>query len=262
MKRFWGHVSAAFAAAGVILVTACAHNDESIFVRQVMAPPIVQFGVGAAQCLYTPDPTQPFLTSGVLDASLLQTYSVEVLVGNQLVPQGSAAQDRAESNRVELQGFIVRVTDANGNELRSFTRLASGFVDPSLGDTPSYGLIAGEILDSQSVQAAGAASGATKRLVSHFKVFGTTLGRQSVETGEFDYPIDICYGCLVSFPNGSQDNARATIEGKPNCKAPLDITTAAAGQVVIEPCFLGQDQIVDCRLCQGAPTCDPSTRTP
>jgi hypothetical protein len=196
----------------------------------------------------------------VLDAALLLSYKATLLVGNQLIARGDPANVRTESNRVVIKGAVVRVLDATGNEITAFTRVATGFLDPSFAQTPSYGVVAVDVLDAQSVQdAAGSIANVTenRRRLVMIKVFGSTLGGQDVESNEFQFPIDICKGCLVSFPPESVDKAREVTEGKKNCAAS---TGGSTGGGILLPCILGQDQVVDCRLCQGAAVCDPSTR--
>jgi hypothetical protein len=260
MKRFWGHAFVAVVSlAGIgVIGSACAHNDQSIFIRQVMAPPTVAIGT---QCVYTPDPTLQELGSGILDVSLTNRYTAVLLVGNQLVPQANPDQARTESNRVELQGATVTVVNAGdlpgisaNTTLQSFTVNAVGFADPGTGGTPSYGLLIADILEFDKITTSLPipANGGSVTLVAHVKAFGETLGRTSVETNEFDFPIDVCSGCLVSFPTGSAD----PLQAMPNCLGSTTMTTGSTGMIV-QPCFLGQDQTVDCRLCQGKPACIP-----
>jgi hypothetical protein len=266
MKRFWGHVFVAVVSlAGIgVIDSACAHNDESIFIRGVMAPPSV--GVGT-QCVYTADPTLPELGSGVLDVALRSSYNATILVGNQLLPQANPDQARTESNRVVLQDAVVTVTTAGdvssggstisgGTQLLSYTDIISGFVDPSLGATPSYGLVTVNILAFDRVMTAlpVPTNGGTITLVSHVKIQGQTLGRTNVETNEFDFPIDVCSGCLVSFPAGSEN----PVLPLPNCQGSL--MSSGGNGTIVQPCALGQDQTVDCRLCQGNAACDPAGR--
>jgi hypothetical protein len=250
MKRLWGHLIAAgtvaIGAAG--LNAACAHDDSTIYIRDVLqAPQAQQSGV----CTYTADPTQPMITAGVLDVAFASSYTAAFLVGNQMTPRGSAEQDRTETARVTLQGAIVRVTDINGNDLRpSFTWSASTTVDPATGGTPSYAPFFAEIIDStvsgtiksqvQSAIAAHQATGTT-RVLTYVKIFGHTLGGQRVETNEFQFPVDVCYGCLVVFPAG----VSSPLLPQPNCSNQAGASSAPSAP----PCAYGQDQPIDCRLC-------------
>ena len=82
MKRVWGrHVigAAGLVGLGVATVSACAHDNSTIFIRNVLAQQVVSNG---QQCLYTSDPTQAYITSGVLDVDFHGAYLAEFLIGN------------------------------------------------------------------------------------------------------------------------------------------------------------------------------------
>jgi hypothetical protein len=253
-RSVWVQLLTGVATTGTIgaLMAACAHDDSTIFIQSVQAPPAAA-SPGAA-CVYTPDPGGAFISTGVLDVALLATYTAEALIGNQLISQGNHDLLRTETARVTLQGATVRLTDASGAQLKAFTTLSSGFVNPGNGSAPSFGNVAVTLVDAGTSDALRTAipRHGSKLLVAYFKVFGTTLGGQSVETDEFQFPINVCNGCLPFFPNGSQDEALFAIQ-KPtrNCLAASMITGGI-------PCIIGQDQAVDCRLCKGFQACDPS----
>lgn len=232
-----------------LVASACAHNDASIIVHGVLAPPQPQNGA----CTFTADPTQPEESSGVLDVALLASYTPEVLVGNQLIARNDNVNLKAETARVTLQGAVVHVDDTAGNEINSFTSLSSGFIDPGSSGVPSYGPIALTLIDpkTSAAMASSLPSRGTKRVIAHFTVFGQTAGGDDIESDEFQFPIDVCNGCLVSFPAGSNDPLQ---QPQPNCLATL--ASSSAGATVL-PCVVGQDQVVDCRLCQGNPACVP-----
>ncbi len=245
-------VSVVVAAAAVAAAaSACVANNGSILVLGVLAPPTVSGSAGAA-CLYTPTQTGPYLSYGVLDVAFAEQYVPVVLVGNQMVCRGDPAQFKVETDRVTLQGAIVRITDASGSQLTSYTVLGSGFVDCSSGGTMGLGTYATTMIDPSTIntirQALGSTVGASKRLVSYIKVYGITTGGQHIESGEFSFPINACLGCLVTFPVGSSDPSQP----QPNCLA-----TSSTGGSISTPCVMGQDQLIDCRLCQNNPVCVP-----
>ncbi len=256
MKRsVWVQLLTGFAAIATTggLIAACAHDDSTVFVRGVQAPPATMTG---GVCTFTADPGGAFLSTGVLDIAFTGGYSAEVLVGSQLISQANHDQIRTESASITLQGAIVRLTDASGTQIKSFTSLSSGFVLPGNGSTASYGDTAVTLIDpatSDLLRATLPAHG-SKLILAFFKIFGQTLGGTSVETDEFQFPINVCNGCLVVFPSGSQDNALAMVENKPNCKG-----TGATTTMITTPCISGQDVPVDCRTCQGLAVCDPAT---
>jgi hypothetical protein len=248
MKRWFGSALAGAAMVGVGLA-ACVDTNSSIFVQGVLAPPSTTMSGQA--CTYTPAAgTNAFLYSGVLDIAFSNNYSPVLLVASQLVPRGNQNQLRAESSRVILQGAEVRITDVAGIELSSFTVLGSGYVDPATGGSPGLGSFSATLVDPGTVDKLrpDVMAGGAKRVIVYARVFGTTTGGVRVQTGEFQYPVNVCYGCLVSFPPDSVDNAQP----KPNC-----LNATAQGSNITTPCLYGQDQGIDCRLCQGNPVCTP-----
>ncbi len=258
-NRILGHLVVAAGAACVLgaVVSACSlpHNDQSLFIRGILAPPIVEVG---SQCTYTADPTLPEIGNGILDVALSQTYTAQILVGNQLVPQSNPGQSIAESNRIAIQGATVSITGSSlpGGSVPAYTYLTTGFVDPSTGTDPSYGLVQVEIVNNQAALAAvsGLSVGCpqTHLIIANVRVYGQTLGAQYVESNQIQFPISVCNGCLVSFPTGSDD---PTQPGK-NCDGAL--ASASSSASIIQPCVIGQDQAVDCRLCNGNNACNPA----
>jgi hypothetical protein len=250
MKRYWGHMIAGawlLAAAGA-LIPACVHDDSTIFIRSVLAPPQSS---GAAGCLYTADPTQPTLSIGTLDVALAGRYITELLVGNQMTPQGDPVQARTETSRVAVSGAVVTVTDAAGNQLTSYTTATSQTIDPASGSTPSYSTMAVVAVDAETIARflgtsnnplpAGDSvvlANSQQQIISNIYVFGKTLGGESVQSNTFQFPIDLCLGCLVS---GLADNTCGSL------------TMAATS--ALPPCQTGQDQNEDCSLCQNVPIC-------
>jgi hypothetical protein len=244
---------AAFGAVLASLASACAHNDASLEVNGVLAPPVPQNGV----CAYTADPTQAKISSGTLDVGLLSSYTPELLIGNQLIATANSTNLQAETSRIVLQGAVVIVDDTDNNQISTFTSLSSGFIDPGTGGAPGYGPMALTIIDpktAQDLQSSLPVLG-TKRVITRITVFGQTSGGNNIESNEFQFPVDVCNGCLVTFPAGSEDPVKAAATGKPNCSA-TSTTTSSTSTVI--PCVVGQDQVVACTLCQGKAVCDPA----
>ena len=254
MKRVLGHVLAGgtVLAAGMALVVACKHDDSTLFVQDVLAPPLVTTG---QTCTFTADPTQPTLSSGVLDYGLKQAYDANFLVGNQAVAKVNSQQLQTETDIITIQGAIVRITDSSGNQIGNYTRLAGATVYPSTGTTPGYAAITGvTIVDSGSLAADSALqtnimAGGLSRVVTYTKFFGQTTGGTYVESDEFEFPVDVCYGCLVAYSATDQNPLAQT----PNC---LDYATAAqSGTSTPQSCIPGQDFAIDCAECQALPVC-------
>jgi hypothetical protein len=244
MKRYWGHIGSAAAAVGLaaVLLPACAHDDSTIYIVNIPAPPT---GIQAGQaCAYTPQPNGPFLPTGLWDVALSDAYSPAVLVGNQMIQRMDPLRPTTETNRVEIQGATVRVTDAAGTQIASFSSLTSGTVDPASGTQPGYMVTLATIVDPQTAAAFRTAGSplylkdvyASKTIVAYFKLYGSTLGGTSVESNEFQFPIKVCKGCLVTFNYNTA--------GQIDC---LTLPTAGAAT----PCVPGQDQVTSCYYCYG-----------
>ncbi len=253
MKRFLGHCMAGVTVlvAAAAAAPACVHNDTSVFIHSVKAPPTK---TGLDICEYTNDPTGAALSTGVLDVAFRQTYDAYLLVGSQLASKGSVERNRTESNRVLLQGATVRVTDSAGTEISSFTRLGTGVIEPGTGTLPSFGVFSTVLIDPTAIAYVSRTlqPNTKKRLVAFVRVFGETLGGVSVESNEFEYPVDVCYRCLVKFTSDTVDKALALTTGHTNCKA-----TAVATATSL-PCFPGQDQDFLCTSCPDLDVCDPT----
>ena len=254
MKRIWGRALAAMAVS-IVAVSACVANDGSMFIQGVLAPP----ASGAdGTCVYSPTAAGPFISVGTLDVALGSQYIPTLLVANQLVARGSSSESRVETNRVQIQGSIVRITLTDtslGIPERSYTVPSAGFVDVSSGGTPGYGSITTVLVDPDTTNAlrqklGGIGSGLI-RLLIYVKVYGTTTGGAHVETGEYQFPVNACFGCLVNFPPDSVDTAQP----QPNCKG--GTTGGSGGGALTKPCVRGQDQSIDCRLCQANVACQP-----
>jgi hypothetical protein len=254
MKRVWGFVlgSAALISGAGATASGCAHDDSTIFVRQVLAPQLLSAG---QVCAYTSDPSQPFLSSGTLDVLIRRPapeYDAVFLVANQLVPRGDPNGPTTETSYVELEGAEVRVLDSMGAQLNTFTRLASATIPPSQGANPSYTPIGPvTIVDQGTASSLQLGFGAIKRLVVFVKFFGKTLGGQYVESNDFEFPVDVCQGCLIGFAPSDISPTCAS----PNCLGNPTMTS----QVPPAPCVIGQDDVVDCQYCKafGVQACNP-----
>jgi hypothetical protein len=206
-------------------------------------------------CTFTADPSQLHLTSGVLDVGIVDSYSAEFLIGNQIVARGDPSQPDTETSFLKIEGAVVRILDAAGNEVTSFTQPAGITIPPANGGTPGYAPVSLQILDPATVQTLGLAAsvGTTKRLIPYTRFFGHTLGGDSIESNEFGFPIDVCYGCLISF---------SSADINPNFKSPNCIgTSSSSASATSVPCTVGQDFAVDCNSCS-TPACRPNEDAP
>ena len=209
----------------------------SLFVRAVIAPPS---SGSEGTCFYSPDPSQPTLSSGTLDVMFATKYAPAILVGN------TADANGVGGARAAITGFDVTVTDALGATIGSFHADAAGFLDGASGGTPYYGEVSATLLDAATVAVARmrVADAGTTRVVAHIVLTGKSAVGNPVKSVPFDFPIDLCDGCLVTFP----PDVGPTHSG---CGMPARPSSAIA-----QSCVIGQDQPIDCRLCYAThPSC-------
>jgi hypothetical protein len=246
MNRFWGHTlsSALVATAAACAFPACAHDDGSLFVHGVLAPPVPN----GAQCTYTADPTAAELSRGTVDAALTDAYSPEFLLGSSIIAQANSVTPQNETSTLTLQGVDVRVVDpATNAQVMNNSVLAAGIVEAASGSAPSYTAIGAAVMDATAVAHFDPGAGSPPKLAEvYVKFYGTTLGGEYIESDEFLFPVDVCHGCLVSFPAGLSGTALHDY-----CSG---VGTSLATS---EPCVPGQDQPEDCRQCFGLVVCSP-----
>jgi hypothetical protein len=251
-RWLWGAAISACAALGG---QGCADDQSTLFVRQAQA----RVENGTTGCTVDSSPASLFYPEGVLDLAFRTEYTAALLVGNQLVARGNSSQVRTETSRVQIEGAEVRLEDGSRTVWGPFTVPGSGFIDPAVGANPSYGLTDAILLGSAfgtSLIEELRRTLAVRRYTSVVKILGKTLGGTAVQSGEWRYPLAVCYGCLVVFPPDAND----TKLSRPNCDL-----AASTGTTVAAPCIIGQDEAIDCRICKTAarPTdvslfCQPS----
>jgi hypothetical protein len=254
MKRIWSHAVSllGLALATSAVVPACVENNESIFIRNVVAPSANKVN---GICIYQPDPNGAGLFEGTLDVGVRDDYYAVLLVGGHLIQRGDPLSARAESNRTQLSGATSRITNPDGSTVREFTSFGTGFVETAASGTPGFGVFGAPIVDAPTRDILAASlpnRTATRTIIANVKVFGKTLGGVDVETGEYQFPIKVCNGCLVDFTTGNDP----AVQPNPNCaKAGTDTTGGGAATQNV-PCNPGQDEITPCELCVGRPACN------
>jgi hypothetical protein len=172
-----------------------------------------------------------------------------------MVPVGSPDNVRVETARVTVQGAFVRVVDpTDGSTVMDNTVLSATTIDPASGSTPGWSLVDVTMLDQAAIAHfnPGSLTAPSKVALAYVKVYGQTLGGQSVESNEFQFPIFVCNGCLVSFPPGAKESKY--------CSSATASTTGSSSSAVKAPCVIGSDQVADCTLCYPNPACDPANR--
>ena len=214
--------SAAFGLCG------CAENESSIYIRQVAARL-------APECRVEADPSKDLRMRGMLDLGLSSDYHADLVIGNQMVSQGWGAGLRTETSRVRLEGAVVTLRTKGGTVIDDRTTDASGFVDPGTGESPGFGITSVALVEPGTVD-----DYVGRTVIATIRVFGTTLGGTEVESGDFTFPIGVCYGCLVSFPLDALDPVGTSVECTQGGETPDDDTN---------PCRWGENDAIDCRWC-------------
>jgi hypothetical protein len=251
MNRFRGGAFAAatVVATGVVGVSACTHDDSTIFVRDVLAPMAVAPGTA---CTFSNDPAQNQIQSGILDVDLRSEYDPVYLVGNQLVAQADPTVPRTETSFVRIEGATVTVKDVNEVQVAQFRDLVSTTINPGAGGTPGYASVSVTTIGADTVAASAPPPGDTVdvvRLLTYVKFFGHTLGGESVESDVYQFPVDLCRSCLITVAPADI----SPLFESPNCVGTGQSTTTSA------PCVIGQDLPVDCSLCKAtSPACNPT----
>ena len=135
----------------------------------------------------------------------------------------------------------MRVVDpVDNSEWMNADVLAAATIEPASGATPSYTALSATIMDAKAVThftpPPPTTAGAPASLLAevYVKFYGTTLGGDYVESGEYLFPVHVCNGCLVSFPPDASVKY---------CSGAIPSTST------VEACEPGQDQYVDCQQC-------------
>lgn len=214
-------------AATLLATASCADNDSSLFIKGAMA--------STGECVFEAEGDAPLALMGIMDVAYASTYTLPLLVGNQLIARGDADKLRTETARVVIRGAVVNVLTADGTTTRaSFSTNAGGFVDPASGSDPGWGTsfvnaISNEL--AEELRNDLPLFGSEEFNVSVY-VYGDTLGGDEVESSTLTFPLFICNGCLVdcSFADAAGDCNDFPPEG-------LELS-----------CFPGQDVPMPCQL--------------
>jgi hypothetical protein len=246
-----GLIALSGALVSAVAAPGCADSESMLFIRQVMyrTPP---------DCSSRAEADGLAILTGVLDISFRSEYNATMLVGNQLVSRGSTDLLRTETSKVALNSAEVIVQLADETPLNSYTVPVAGFVDQGQGQEPGYGVVALPIIDAKAISVLKSLrqktldEGKPARVVSRIKVSGRTLGGNTIQSGEFQFVTNVCYGCLISFPAEADDPNTPDVD----CGLVSSTTTLSTTNA---PCLAGQDAVVDCRTCNKT---NPACRTP
>jgi hypothetical protein len=223
---------------GAIATAGCVDNDSSMYVAGV-------FDISTTRCIAEPDSDAVLLSHGIIDVAFARGYTAALLVGSQLTERGSRENLRTETSRLAIEGIRVTLYGTSGGEV-SFETSANGIVDPASGTDPGFAAVFAQLVRSQdlgdpTVPDDYGALGPPGEAVVRVRVFGTTLGGQEVESGDFDFSILVCEGCLITYPPEAADES---VTDRYLCSRAGDVAETDTAF-----CFIGQDQPIPCTQC-------------
>ncbi|MBI3201040.1 MAG: hypothetical protein HYZ29_05800 [Myxococcales bacterium] len=203
-----------------------AGTPPALFIRKVLA-------LEPGECIAKPDPMAVSWLTGVLDVALRTRYDAAILVGNTLP---------ADYESVVLERAQVSVRDRDGVVAVTKDVATGGFVESQGAELGGWGVALVTLLEAADIAALVPASetqnGGTSRLSARIRVEGQTLHGVRHLSAPFDLPIDVCSGCLISYPLEADDLKQPGFQ----CASTEQIDEP-------QPCFPGQDRWVDCRSC-------------
>jgi hypothetical protein len=221
--------------------SACVDNDSSLFVVGV-------FNLSSTQCLAEPDSNAVLMPQGVLDRAFTRSYRAALLVGSHLTERGSREKLRTETSRLQIEGAHIEIFGTTGGK-SSFDSPATGLTHPASGTDPSLAAVFAQFIRPEDMGNPNnpddyGVLGPPGQIIVRVSVFGTTLGGQEIESGEYDFPILVCDGCLVTYPaDAAVPNLDPSMPREYECS--IDVDTAQESTI----CSLGQDDMIPCTLC-------------
>jgi hypothetical protein len=221
----------ALLASASLCTVGCAENESSLFVIGVYA-------LSRTQCIADPSASAVLLPAGTLDRTLANGYNAALLVGSHLTERGSRENLRTETSRLSIEGAHITLYSTTGAEIPLPDVAATGLVNPAAGTTPGLATVFAQLIRPADLGALGPAGQAIVRI----RIFGTTLGGQEIESGDYDFPIQVCDGCLISYPSEAAD---PTAPGNTYLCSYAADTESTTDQI----CSLGQDDVVPCTEC-------------
>jgi hypothetical protein len=241
--RFPKQLSAALLLTGAgALGSGCVDNDSSFFIYGVM-------DINRSECVARPDASAVLLAYGQLDRLFANGYEAVILVGSHLTQRGSREKLRTETSRLNITGAHVTLYGTNGAAIE-IDSAATGLVNPANGTDPGLAAVFARLVRPEDMDDLGPDG----QIIARVKILGTTLGGQDIESDEFDFPIGLCTGCLVSYPASALDPMTNL------CDSADDTMATTTDQ---SACFFGQDYPFTCTYCAAYDTvCQDWTQNP
>ncbi len=116
---------------------------------------------------------------------------------------------RSETSDVRVTGARVRLTFFDGTEVASFTSAAGATVVVAEGESQGWGAAKLSLIDpatAKSLRETLRSRYAVKTIIVHFRILGEA-GGASVESADNQFLVDVCNGCLVSFPSDASTSS-------------------------------------------------------
>jgi hypothetical protein len=251
MHRVRKFTAAGLVALGGALSSAgCVDNDSSLYIEGV-------FDLSSSRCIADPGSESAMLAQGTIDLAFARGYTAALLVGSQLTERGSREKLRTETSRLRIEGARITLYGTTGAET-TFETTSNGIVQPASGTDPGLAAVFAQLVRSEDMGNPMnpddyGVLGPPGQAIARVRVFGTTLGGQQVESGDFDFTIYVCEGCLITYPPEAREPG----------SDPYECTTASDAQPLeTDYCFLGQDQAIPCTQCVFADICRYPAQNP
>ncbi len=207
--------------------------------------------VGAGGGCTVPVDAVLYQGAGRLDLSIVRSnadaaYLFFPLIENNLPGAKNGAQD---PNQIQLSGFNIDITPLSGtstgtntvlagNALAHFKTAWSGGVASGGGQINAIVNAFPVALAEQLLNEGGVSSDPSATLNLRIQALGTTTFGTEMQSDPFNFPLELCVGCLV-----------ATVHACPFTSAPTNLGNA---------CNPAQDAPVDCCTQDGALICPPT----
>ncbi len=210
------------------------------------------------------------LSIGRVDLAIADSYSINPIVANNLlrateVKSFTVTDGRIDTHDILLKSAVIEYTalDQIQAPLQDTVVVPISLTVP-LNTTLAMGI---EVLSTAQLQLIRQSPEflifdsqnqvrpvrTSARIIIRLRLRGETLDGKEIESNEFTFPVEVCNGCLVTYPPEAIDLTAGSV---PNCRnlGEEDEETTTGLDGIAPGCFfvLGTDfNQVDCRDCQG-----------
>jgi len=206
-------------------------------------------------CTYDPSEGGPFYSRGTLDlVTADRGYTFPALIKNQMPVTTEVKKRQTSDLRVDTSLIILEQAEINyefsgalaeevGVAPEAYSPYTSGAVPPGGGlFTVTFPLVSSALLTTLRdaiPDRTPAEPRPTREILATVQIHGRTLDGMRIASSSFTFPLEICKGCLLTFPPIASEG-----DGPPNCRAVEGVENLQ------QPCLVGQDEFVDCRICR------------